>query len=469
MAFLLKELVFMTILASALTFPWKPNGMDSTVDFPPGKDIYPVETDKRGMNSTDDEPPIEEYPVEDKPSGSKRSEVENIQAREKAISHFLNRRRHVLPAPDREEVYPLETISAKRAPAQDNNYRESRIDENKNSKRGSVSNTYRWPISSSGSVDISYYFDSSLNSDAQKWAKTVIHQLSQDTCINLVEGTEGNHEVTFIAGSGCSSLIGHQQDTQTIILGSGCQFRGTIAHEIMHLLGFFHEHTRLDRDQYITVYEENILDGFSSQFNTRSQNNFGYSYDKHSIMQYGKTAFGITLSDGTKATTMESISDSSETLGAVSHMNANDLGKINDFYDCSSAPTFVDHTITLSTQENSLFSCCHGTDGYVYVKLVGNSGTTPWQLVTSGGKLYADENEGGDVQTHNLPFPNVGPISSVKVALEDEGDIKTRKRRSLGTKTKRLFDGWTLEDLTLDGVSYGGGELDVGEELTLTA
>lgn len=29
----------------------------------------------------------------------------------------------------------------------------------------------------------------------------------------------------------------------------------------MHLLGFYHEHTRLDRDQYITVYEENILDG----------------------------------------------------------------------------------------------------------------------------------------------------------------------------------------------------------------
>jgi len=41
----------------------------------------------------------------------------------------------------------------------------------------------------------------------------------------------------------------------------------------------------------------------------------------------------------------------------------------------------------------------------------------------------------------------VGTISSVKVALEDEGDIKTRKRRSLGTKTKRLFDGWTLNDV----------------------
>lgn len=56
-------------------------------------------------------------------------------------------------------------------------------------------------------------------------------------------------------------------------------------------------------------------------------------------MQYGNTAFGKTQSDGTLATTMESISDASETLGAASHMNANDLGKINAFYGCSDAPT----------------------------------------------------------------------------------------------------------------------------------
>ena len=69
------------------------------------------------------------------------------------------------------------------------------------------------------------------------------------------------HECVFHYS--CSSLIGHHgQDTaQTIILGSGCQYRGTIAHEIMHLLGFYHEHTREDRDQYITVHDENILDG----------------------------------------------------------------------------------------------------------------------------------------------------------------------------------------------------------------
>ena len=79
--------------------------------------------------------------------------------------------------------------------------------------------------------------------------------------------------------------------------------------------------------------------GLESEFNTQSQNNFGYSYDKKSIMQYGKTAFGKTLSDGTTAVTMQSNSDANEKLGAVSHMDANDLGKINSFYQCSSPET----------------------------------------------------------------------------------------------------------------------------------
>ena len=41
-----------------------------------------------------------------------------------------------------------------------------------------------------------------LNSDAIKWAKTVVHQLSQDTCINLVEGSEDDYEAGFTSGSG---------------------------------------------------------------------------------------------------------------------------------------------------------------------------------------------------------------------------------------------------------------------------
>jgi len=46
-----------------------------------------------------------------------------------------------------------------------------------------------------------------------------------------------------------------------ISLGPSCLFKDTILHEIMHSLGFWHEHSRPDRDNYVTVHLHNVLDG----------------------------------------------------------------------------------------------------------------------------------------------------------------------------------------------------------------
>ncbi|KAL1485289.1 hypothetical protein MTO96_032051 [Rhipicephalus appendiculatus] len=71
--------------------------------------------------------------------------------------------------------------------------------------------------------------------------------------------------------------------------------RGTITHELMHAIGFFHEHSRPDRDKYIDVFLENVKPGFEGQFTKVNipKSRLITDFDYKSIMLYGSTAFAI--------------------------------------------------------------------------------------------------------------------------------------------------------------------------------
>ena len=62
----------------------------------------------------------------------------------------------------------------------------------------------------------------------------------------------------------CSSYVGMiNNGAQDVSLDDGCISRirpGIVLHELMHAAGFFHEHTRSDRDTFIRINFENILE-----------------------------------------------------------------------------------------------------------------------------------------------------------------------------------------------------------------
>ena len=65
-------------------------------------------------------------------------------------------------------------------------------------------------------------------------------------------------------------------------------------HELMHAAGFWHEQSRADRDDWITINWGNIQAGMEFNFlkyDLRKTDHLGAEYDTCSVMHYGAYAF----------------------------------------------------------------------------------------------------------------------------------------------------------------------------------
>lgn len=104
-----------------------------------------------------------------------------------------------------------------------------------------------------------------------------------------------------------TSEIGRKGNKQSLLLKRPVK-AGLIIHEMCHALGILHEHTRADRDNYLTVHSENIAPGYKHNFEKSTSNNTEQSeggLDFKSIMLYGPKFFSVngqptlTKKDGT--------------------------------------------------------------------------------------------------------------------------------------------------------------------------
>lgn len=95
--------------------------------------------------------------------------------------------------------------------------------------------------------------------------------------------------------TGCWSSVGMKDDGQVLNLNSpGCVHHGVVLHELMHAIGFYHQQSASDRDDFVQIKWENIANGREHNFNKYNSSivtDFGIPYDYDSVMHYSGKAF----------------------------------------------------------------------------------------------------------------------------------------------------------------------------------
>lgn len=145
-----------------------------------------------------------------------------------------------------------------------------------------------------------FIIDERLSHKQKIYITSMYEYYYQNTKIRLVPYNRSMHNsfVVFLMANNpeCEAYAGRKVGWQRINVGTECSVTALV-HEVMHTLGWHHEHSRPDRNEYIRVNYENIPPGLTKNFDVRysivyEKIESKTPYDYRSIMHYSRRALG---------------------------------------------------------------------------------------------------------------------------------------------------------------------------------
>jgi Astacin (Peptidase family M12A) len=178
------------------------------------------------------------------------------------------------------------------------------------------------------------------NKEMARWPNGIVHFVTTDALRTLVKAAIDHWQaatplcfqedvaedyISFEDQGGCWSQVGRVGKKQVISLGQGCGL-GSAIHEIGHSLGLWHEQSRKDRDDFVTVLLANVAPQARHNFDQHilDATDLG-AYDYGSIMHYPPKAFSINGEDTI-------VTKSGASIGQRNGLSAGDIAAVRLMY-----------------------------------------------------------------------------------------------------------------------------------------
>ncbi|XP_041815289.1 meprin A, alpha (PABA peptide hydrolase), tandem duplicate 1 [Chelmon rostratus] len=199
-----------------------------------------------------------------------------------------------------------------------------------------IDTRYRWKF------PIPYILGDDLDLNAKGCVHQAFEMYRLKSCIDFKPYEGEKTYIKFEKRDGCFSSVGDQQNGQILSLGPGCDHKAVIEHELLHALGFYHEQSRTDRDDYVDIWLDQVLPGLEHNFNKYNDDfitDQNTAYDYESIMHYRPFSFNKNESIPTVTT---KIKEFNNIIGQYLDFSELDTLRLNRMYNCSGPLTLLD-------------------------------------------------------------------------------------------------------------------------------